>query len=131
MPNKHSKYLIFSAILISFFSCEKPRQIVRIVYKHSAGKEFEESEIITWRRDLSLIAQLKTKGKQIKEVTLDEGYIPIIPVFIQELKSIPNEQKCPVTDSYTVYIDNQIINRIDRTCNWNGFSHLKSTLFEN
>jgi uncharacterized protein YceK len=106
------------------------KQTVRIIYKHSDGNVFERSEVIVYRKDLSWIAQLKTNGKVSKVVTLKEGYVPIIPLFVKELEALPKEKKCSIVDSYVVYIDGRVIRRVDGTCEWNGFLRLKYAFFE-
>jgi hypothetical protein len=131
MSVKILKFLSFF-IIISIYvtSCDKQKQTVRIVYKHSDGNIFEQSEIILYRKDTLNTAILKTNGKPVKEITLSEGYLPIIPLFITELKSITDEQKCSVVDSYTVYLDDQVIKKVDRTCQWKGFDVLKNSIFK-
>ena len=114
----------------NIFTDEKQKQTVRIIYKHSDGNIFEESEVVVYRKDSSWIAQLKANGKVSKEVMLEEGYVPIIPLFVQELEALPKEKKCSIVDSYVVYIDGRVIRRVDGTCEWNGFLHLKYAFFE-
>lgn len=102
---------------------------MRIIYKHSDGHTIEKSEIILYKEGSSTIAQLSTNGKITKQVAMSEGYLPIIPRFVNELDTLTKEKKCGIVDSYLVYIDNRLINRIDRSCEWNGFKRLKYALF--
>lgn len=122
--------LLCATFFIWLVSCERQKKTFRVICKHSDRNTFEENEIITYEKDLVLMAQLKTNGKFRKEVTLNEGYMPIIPAFVKELESISTKQKCSTIDSYTVYIDNKIINQVDRTCEWKGFERLKNAFFE-
>lgn len=121
--------LITLAFATQLTSCEKTRNEVRILYSHSNGQQFEENEIITYRKGLTLIADLKEKGKKIKHVELGEGFIPLIPLFVKELETLDTKNNCSIIDSYKISIDGKIIQKTDQTCQWNGFERLKYALF--
>jgi hypothetical protein len=130
MPLKSFWPLLFINIIVCHVSCERKKQTFRVIYKHSDGITFKESEIISYKEGTSTIVQLLTNAKVVKERILTEGYGPIIPLFVKELDTLTQVQKCNVVDSYTTYVDDVMIKRVDRTCEWNGFTHLEYALFE-
>lgn len=130
MPLKFFWPLLFISIMVCYVSCERKKQTFRVIYKHSDGITFKESEIISYKEGTSTIVQLVINAKVVKEKILTEGYRPIIALFVKELDTLAQVQKCNVVDSYTIYVDDVIINRVDRTCEWNGFARLEYALFE-
>jgi hypothetical protein len=78
-----------------------------------------------------MFAALKINGHAHGVVKLKAEQIKAFERFISQLKSLKEETGCTTVDTYNVHYTNQTINKIDGSCDWNGYDSLRSSLFKN
>jgi hypothetical protein len=120
---------LYVVVVSCLTCCSKPKDMVVIKFDRSGCFGGEVSEMILYKEQDSLIVKLKTEGDTDKQTKVGEGYFPMIPLFIKELKQLNDKGGCTTSDTYSVYVNGETIRKVDNGCKWEGFDKLKNAFF--
>lgn len=90
----------------------------------------EKSNLVLYKKDSFIIADLIKSGKQRQSVKLNKLQIDSFYSFVQALKKIKEKNGCTTVSEYILKFDNETIKKTDGGCHWDGFRNLKLFLFE-
>lgn len=88
-----------------------------------------QSKITLYRKAGNVVAYYIDKKDNLSSATLTPEQVKSFYQFIKELKEKKFLFGCTTTESYSVRIKNEIIDKTDGSCDWHGFDKLTKKLF--
>jgi hypothetical protein len=124
------KYLL---CLFFLFACEnkktKVESIAIIDYSYEGCFASGKSKIIIYKKDNEVFAETDNEDKSKLKAKLTNLQMDTFKIFIANLKNKNLGYGCTTKENYSVQYNNEVIEKVDSGCNWDGYSDLKNCLF--
>jgi hypothetical protein len=104
-------------------------EIGRVTF-HSSGcfhQVYEELRLVQQGR--AVIATLKSSDRTV-QARLNKAQLDAFHEFINGLRSLKEINGCTTVTRYKALIGNEVIQKKDGGCSWNGFDELRKALFK-
>lgn len=120
--------LLFSCVIIS--SCKNSNTtIAKVDYAFSGCFASGSSILVLYKLNDSTMARLVEENSTVQKVKLNSLQLDTFNLFVQELRVLKETSFCTTTNHYKVSIGNEVIDKIDVGCSWDGFGRIKKCLF--
>ena len=103
--------------------------IATVDYDYSGCFSSGKSKLVIYKIGNSTLARLENDGKLAVRVELFPWQIDSFRMFINNLREFKEGGYCTTVSHYSANLENEQINRTDRSCGWEGFTKLKNNLF--
>lgn len=128
---KHStvlKLLILSTV-ICLLSCRDGNSIATIDYNISGCFASGKGHLSIFKENNDTVAEIQMPGKFYQKVKINHSQLDSFAVFVEDLKTHNEDDRCTTIESFKVKFASQSFNRINGDCYWNRFEEIKRCLF--
>ena len=122
--------LLISGLAYSAFLIFREKPVAKIKFESSGCFHFERLELTLFKSDSLIFARLDSSGKKLEEQYLSKVQMNTINEFMKKLRKLKDDGDCTTVDVYDVNYNGEKIKKYDGTCDWRGFTKLRSALFE-